>query len=152
MKIDINLIENLAENIDKYGLSEITMENEDTKITLKREKTIATTVTTKPVVMETTPILEEIVSEVVSEETVNEDENLEAIVSPMVGTFYASPSPDSNVFVKVGQDIEVGDTLCIVEAMKLMNEVKSTLKGKVAKILVKDGQNIKKGDKLFLVK
>ncbi|MGX6590668.1 acetyl-CoA carboxylase biotin carboxyl carrier protein [Cetobacterium ceti] len=152
MKIDINLIENLAENIDKYGLSEITMENEDTKITLKREKTIATTVTTKPVVMETTPILEEIVSEVVSEETVNEDENLEAIVSPMVGTFYASPSPDSDVFVKVGQDIEVGDTLCIVEAMKLMNEVKSTLKGKVAKILVKDGQNIKKGDKLFLVK
>lgn len=152
MKIDINLIENLAENIDKYGLSEITMENEDTKITLKREKTIATTVTTKPVVMEATPILEEIVSEVVSEETVNEDENLEAIVSPMVGTFYASPSPDSDVFVKVGQNIEVGDTLCIVEAMKLMNEVKSTLKGKVAKILVKDGQNIKKGDKLFLVK
>ncbi|SJZ35325.1 acetyl-CoA carboxylase biotin carboxyl carrier protein [Cetobacterium ceti] len=152
MKIDINLIENLAENIDKYGLSEITMENEDTKITLKREKTITTTVAAKSVVMETAPILEEIVSEVVSEETVNEDENLEAVVSPMVGTFYASPSPDSDAFVKVGQDIEVGDTLCIVEAMKLMNEVKSTVKGKVAKILVKDGQNIKKGDKLFLVK
>lgn len=152
MKIDINLIENLAENIDKYGLSEITMENEDTKITLKREKNITTAVSAKPVVMGTAPILEEIVSEVVSEETVSEDENLEAVVSPMVGTFYASPSPDSDVFVKVGQDIEVGDTLCIVEAMKLMNEVKSTLKGKVAKILVKDGQNIKKGDKLFLVK
>ena len=73
------------------------------------------------------------------------------IISPMVGTFYASPSPTADPFVKEGDSVAEGQTLCIVEAMKLMNEVKSSLSGKVKKILVKDGEAIKKGQVLVII-
>ena len=73
------------------------------------------------------------------------------ITSPMVGTFYASPSPTAGPFVKEGDSVTEGQTLCIVEAMKLMNEVKSTVSGKVKKILVKDKDGIKKGQTLMII-
>ncbi|MBC2856606.1 MAG: acetyl-CoA carboxylase biotin carboxyl carrier protein [Cetobacterium sp.] len=151
MKIDISVIENLAENIDKYGLSEITLESDETKIILKREKVVVSNIVQSKVVQTTTNLEEEIQEEILSN-NVNEDEDYEAIVSPMVGTFYKSPSPQSENFVEVGQNIEPGEVLCIIEAMKLMNEVKSSVKGTIVKILVEDGQAIKKGDKLFLIK
>lgn len=69
--------------------------------------------------------------------------------SPMVGTFYASPSPDSEAFVKVGQSINVGDTLCMVEAMKMFNQIESELKGKIKKILVENGQPVEFDEPLF---
>ena len=69
----------------------------------------------------------------------------------MVGTFYASPSPTASPFVKEGDSVTEGQTLCIVEAMKLMNEVKSTVAGKVKKILVKDKDSIKKGQTLMII-
>ena len=83
----------------------------------------------------------------VSVETVATPEEISGtkITSPMVGTFYASPSPTAGPFVKEGDSVTEGQTLCIVEAMKLMNEVKSTVSGKVKKILVKDKDGIKKG-------
>lgn len=153
MKIDINLIEKLAENISKYKLSEITVEGEEAKITLKKEEAVQTVtvaspalnVTSAPVAQENVEVQTAVIPEIIEEE-------YEVIASPMVGTYYGSPSPDSDAFVKEGDTIEIGDTLCIVEAMKLMNEVKSTVKGKIVKILVQDGQGIKKGDKLFLIK
>lgn len=73
------------------------------------------------------------------------------IESPMVGTFYASPSPDSAPFIKEGDVVTEGQTLCIVEAMKLMNEVKSTVAGKVVKIMAKNGEAIKKGQVLVVI-
>ena len=73
------------------------------------------------------------------------------ITSPMVGTFYASPSPTAGPFVKEGDSVTEGQTLCIVEAMKLMNEVKSTVSGKVKKILVNDKDSIKKGQTLMII-
>ena len=73
------------------------------------------------------------------------------IISPMVGTFYASPSPTADPFVKEGDSVAEGQTLCIVEAMKLMNEVKSTVSGKVKKILVNDKDSIKKGQTLMII-
>jgi len=69
--------------------------------------------------------------------------------SPMVGTFYASPSPDSEAFVKVGQSINVGDTLCMVEAMKMFNQIESELKGKIKRILVENGQPVEFDEPLF---
>ena len=69
----------------------------------------------------------------------------------MVGTFYTSPSPTAAPFVKEGDSVKEGQTLCIVEAMKLMNEVKSTVSGKVKKILVKDKDGIKKGQTLMII-
>lgn len=73
------------------------------------------------------------------------------ITSPMVGTFYGSPSPAAGPFVKEGDSVTEGQTLCIVEAMKLMNEVKSTVSGKVKKIFVKDNESIKKGQTLMII-
>ena len=89
----------------------------------------------------------------VSVETVATPEEISGtkITSPMVGTFYASPSPTAGPFVKEGDSVTEGQTLCIVEAMKLMNEVKSTVSGKVKKILVKDKDGIKKGQTLMII-
>ncbi|MFH1361856.1 MAG: acetyl-CoA carboxylase biotin carboxyl carrier protein [bacterium] len=81
-----------------------------------------------------------------------EEEGLVAITSPMVGTFYRSPSPESPAFVEVGADVEPGKVVCIIEAMKLFNEIESEVRGKVAKILVENGQPIEYGQKLILIK
>ena len=78
-------------------------------------------------------------------------ETLAAIVSPMVGTFYRAPAPDADPYVEVGDLVEVGQTVCIVEAMKLMNEIESEFRGRVVKILVENAQPVEFGQKLFLI-
>ncbi|MEJ2720723.1 MAG: acetyl-CoA carboxylase biotin carboxyl carrier protein [bacterium] len=77
--------------------------------------------------------------------------NLKEIVSPMVGTFYRAPAPDAAPFVDVGQDVEVGQTVCIVEAMKLMNEIGAEFRGIIRKVLVENGQPVEFGQPLFLL-
>ena len=74
-----------------------------------------------------------------------------AITSPMVGTFYRAPAPDADPYIEVGDTVTVGQTVCIVEAMKLMNEIESEVKGRVVKILVENAQPVEYGQKLFLV-
>ena len=74
-----------------------------------------------------------------------------AIPSPMVGTFYRAPAPDADPYVEVGDVVEVGQTVCIIEAMKLMNEIESEVRGRVVKILVDNAQPVEFGQKLFLV-
>lgn len=101
----------------------------------------------------------DIMQETVSENNVSAVQVSEAaeeingikIESPMVGTFYIAPSPTSAPFIKEGDNVSEGQTLCIVEAMKLMNEVKSSVSGKVRKIMVKDGEAIKKGQTLVII-
>ena len=74
------------------------------------------------------------------------------VKSPMVGTFYIKPSPTSEPFVEIGKSIKKGDTLCIIEAMKLMNEIESEFTGNLAEILVQDGQTVEYGTPLFIIK
>ena len=74
------------------------------------------------------------------------------VKSPMVGTFYIKPSPTSKPYVQVGNDVKKGDTLCIIEAMKLMNEIESEFTGKITEILVKDGDTVEYGTPLFIIK
>lgn len=88
---------------------------------------------------------------IISEENIQEEVTGTKIESPMVGTFYSSPGPDMPPFVKEGDSVTEGQTLCIVEAMKLMNEVKSTVSGIVKKINVKNGDSIKKGQVLIII-
>ena len=92
---------------------------------------------------------------------VAEDKALEApkkeeegniVISPMVGTFYLKPSPTSEPFVEIGKDVKKGDTLCIIEAMKLMNEIESEYAGKIDEILVEDGKPVEYGTPLFRIK
>jgi acetyl-CoA carboxylase biotin carboxyl carrier protein len=81
-----------------------------------------------------------------------EDSNCAKIVSPMVGTYYASPSPDKPAFVKVGDKVKKGQTICIIEAMKLMNEIECDHDGEIVKILAENEQMVEFGQPLFLVK
>jgi acetyl-CoA carboxylase biotin carboxyl carrier protein len=78
-------------------------------------------------------------------------EHLVAIVSPMVGTFYRAPAPDADPYVEMGDVVDVGQTVCIIEAMKLMNEIESEAKGRVVRILVENAQPVEYGQKLFLI-
>ena len=80
------------------------------------------------------------------------DSDSEYITSPMVGTFYSSPSPDSSPYVDINDNVSSGQTICIVEAMKIMNEIESDIKGKIISILVKDGDPVEYGQKLFQIK
>ena len=82
----------------------------------------------------------------------NEKKDGNVITSPMVGTVYLKPSPDSNPYVEVGQNLKKGDVVCIVEAMKLMNEIESEFDGEVVEILVADGETVEYGKPLFVVK
>lgn len=81
-----------------------------------------------------------------------EEENLHEVKSPIVGTFYESPSPGAPPFVKVGDTVEAGDTLCIVEAMKLMNEIESDVAGEIVKRIASSGQPVEYGQPLFLIR
>jgi acetyl-CoA carboxylase biotin carboxyl carrier protein len=88
----------------------------------------------------------------VEQATVNVDANLHKIVSPMVGTFYESPSPDQDAYVKAGSQVHNDSIVCIVEAMKLFNEIEAEVEGEIVEVLVKDGQLVEYGQPLFLVK
>jgi acetyl-CoA carboxylase biotin carboxyl carrier protein len=89
---------------------------------------------------------------VVASAPVQEEEKLHIIVSPIVGTFYRAPDPSSAPFVKIGDHVEAGQTLCIIEAMKLMNEIQSDASGKIAKVFVENGQPVEYGQQLFGLK
>jgi acetyl-CoA carboxylase biotin carboxyl carrier protein len=79
------------------------------------------------------------------------ESTLRELTSPMVGTFYRAPSPDAEVFVKTGDQVRAGDVLCIVEAMKVMNEIEAEFAGSIREILVEDGQPVEFGQALFLI-
>ena len=147
MKIDVKAIKELSENIEKYGLEEITLESEGTKISLKKEieKEVITQVAAKPRAIAATP------KKAVKAKTEVEMKNYDSIKSPMVGTYYGAPSPDADTFVKEGQIVEIGYTLCIVEAMKLMNEVKAEKRCRIVKLVLTDGAPVTKGADLFLI-
>ena len=83
--------------------------------------------------------------------TESEDASLHIVKSPIVGTFYESPSPGTAAFVKVGDQVEQGQVLCIIEAMKLMNEIESKAAGRIVKVLVENGQPVEYGQPLFLL-
>lgn len=154
MKLDLETIKKLGKSIEEHNLSEISLEIDGAKITMKKEEPkeqevtrVRETVVSQGHVNTTPEVLEE-----VKEVSSLSEENLQEVKSPMVGTFYSAASPESSDFVKEGDKIEVGDTLCIVEAMKMMNEVKSTVSGTIVSIKGVNGNVIKKGDVLFLVK
>ncbi|MGL5797956.1 MAG: acetyl-CoA carboxylase biotin carboxyl carrier protein [Cetobacterium sp.] len=151
MKLDLENIKKLAKSIDEHNLSEISVEINGTKLVMKKEEVKNTVVEQKIKYVEETEKNNSDSVEVSTENSLEDIEGVE-VLSPMVGTYYSAPSPDSDAFVKLGDKIEIGDTICIVEAMKMMNEVKSTVAGTVVSIKATDGKNVKKGEILFLVK
>ena len=140
MEFDIEYIQKLAKVLADNSLTEISLEDKDKAITLRKDA-----VGTLPV-----PAFSAAVQPVQSAayEPVKKGK---AVTSPMVGTFYMAPSPDAEPFVKVGQTIKEGDVVCIVEAMKLMNEIESEVSGKIIEICVSDGQPVEFGQVLMYV-
>lgn len=150
--------EKIKQLMDDMGNSKLTEINVDfpdgTKISMKKELKKETIVVnqadTKLVENNLNKIeeLKEIDSK--SEEVIVNKGNV--VKSPMVGTFYIKPSPTSEPYVEIGKDVKQSDTLCIIEAMKLMNEIESEFSGKVTDILVKDGDMVEYGTPLFRIK
>ena len=139
------LIEEMLQLMESRGLVELEMEHQGLRIRLKKA-------TTSP-----GPQLVEYVAGVAQAKTESAAAKLAAegrqivIKSPMVGTFYRAPAPDAPPFVEVGQDIEVGQVVCIIEAMKLMNEIKSEAAGRVAEVLAQNGDPVEFGQPLFSI-
>ena len=155
--MNIKDIQQLIKFVAKSGVSEVNIESKDLKIGIKTgnvEKSVvysdSPTVLTQPSNHISEPQMSspEIASE---QENDSEDTNLITIKSPIIGTFYRKPSPDKSNFVENGDLISEGDVLCVIEAMKLFNEIESEFSGKIVKILVDDASPVEFDQPLFLV-
>jgi acetyl-CoA carboxylase biotin carboxyl carrier protein len=157
--MDLKDIQNLIKFVAKSGASEVKLETEDVKITIKTggdSKTESTTyvqqipvnapMTQAPVAQPAQPS-----SETPAAIAADENSKYITIKSPIIGTLYRKPSPDKPVFVEVGQTINEGDVLCVIEAMKLFNEIESEVSGKIVKVLVDDASPVEFDQPLFLV-
>ena len=150
MNFEIEYIEKLANLIDEKSLSEIILEDGEQAITIKREINQTVVQSANPVaIMPQTPQVQSAKEETVQENTFSSKGT--PITSPMVGAFYAAPSPGAKPFVKVGDVVSAGQVVCIVEAMKLMNEIESEVSGKVTQICVEDGQSVEYGQVLMYI-
>ena len=156
--MDLEFLRNLIEIVEDSDLDTIELEHEGTKIKLAKAsgKEAGWSVNAPDLSMKDNP--SPLVDEVVSTETVStvEDEtgansNLIEVKSPMVGTLYAASSPDADNYVKVGSRVNAGDTLCILEAMKLMNELEAEVSGVIEEVCVQNGEPVQYGQVLFLL-
>jgi len=144
--VNVKELENLIALMNEHGLVELEIEREGMKVRLKKAGAGP-----EGVVVERAPVaLIPAGSGPVPVPEPPKPEGTE-IKSPMVGTFYRAPAPEAPPFVEVGQEISVGQVLCILEAMKLMNEIKSEAKGRIAKICVENAQPVEFGQVLFIV-
>jgi acetyl-CoA carboxylase biotin carboxyl carrier protein len=168
VKIDLQQIKELLGIVSSTDVTELTIEFGDQRITVKKEKPVPTAFEI-PVMRERVPVAHGMheahlpppppppappVKSEAKPDALPEDNgaaNTVAITSPMVGTFYGSPSPTAAPFVKVGDRVNVGQTVCIIEAMKLMNDLPSEVAGKVVKICVDNGTTVEYGQTLFLL-
>ncbi len=160
--MDLKDIQNLIKFVAKSGASEVKLETEDIKITIKtgseNERGETTYIQQIPTMGQPQMQMQPQASgnqqqTAPSTETAVEatDSKFITIKSPIIGTLYRKPSPDKPVFVEVGSNINVGDVLCVIEAMKLFNEIESEVSGKIVKVLVDDSSPVEFDQPLFLV-
>ncbi|RSD27393.1 acetyl-CoA carboxylase biotin carboxyl carrier protein [Mesobacillus subterraneus] len=165
--LKVQEIRELIKLVDHSSIDEFSYEYEGSKIKMKKHGAVKTVVEqTQPVTAapapQTVPVVQEApkpeprVEAAAVQETKQEEaqdtSNLHKIVSPMVGTFYQSSSPEADAYVKAGSKVSKDSIVCIVEAMKLFNEIEAEVNGEIVEILVKDGQLVEYGQPLFLVK
>lgn len=161
--MDLKDIRELVGMINSSDLAYFELKMDDNYIKMDKSLTRSTTDNTSiENIVSTTDINKNNVSsaivnkstslEVEEKISIKEEEDLLTINSPMVGTFYAAPSPDSNPFVTEGAKVSKGDVLCIVEAMKLMNEIECEYSGEIVKILIEEGQMVEYGQPMFKVR
>lgn len=160
--MNIKEIQDLIKFVAKAGVTEVEIEQKDFKITIK-----AAQETERQIVVQAAAPVQQMAApapvalpsaapvaqpdQVPAAPAATENSNLITVKSPMIGTFYRSPGPDKESFVSVGQNIGKGDTLCIIEAMKLFNEIEAEVSGKIVKVLVDDASPVEYDQPLFLV-
>lgn len=154
--MDLNLIKKLVKILETSEVTDIEIEENGTKIKVAKKVRIAPAMQTINAVPSQPASVsvqqqEELkpVEKKATEETA--ETNLHTVRSPIVGTFYRAPAPDADPYVQVGDVVSVGTVLCIVEAMKLMNEIESDVNGKIVKILVENGKPVEYNQPLFLI-
>jgi acetyl-CoA carboxylase biotin carboxyl carrier protein len=156
--VDLQEVERLLDFMEKHGLEEFEYERDGVRIRLRkpsahvqgRSRSVTTTEDTAygaPEPQHTSAPSSSSARETAAEKTAAD--NLHIVKSPIVGTFYASASPESDPFVTVGSRVESGQALCIIEAMKLMNEIEADVAGEITKIFVENGQPVEYGEPLF---
>ena len=157
--MELKDIQNLIKFVAKSGASEVKLEMEDIKITIKTgsddSKGETTYIQQIPAMQAQQqmqqPQMQQAAAPVAEAAQPEADSKLVTIKSPIIGTFYRKPSPDKPVFVEVGGTINVGDVLCVIEAMKLFNEIESEISGKIVKVLIDDSSPVEFDQPLFLV-
>lgn len=155
MSMDIKQIQDLIKFVSKSGVNEVSIEEKDFKITIKtnQEPTYVTAsipaAIPAPAPVQASPAAAAPATPAAA--PANDDSKFITVKSPMIGTFYRSPGPDKGAFVNVGDEISSGKVLCIIEAMKLFNEIESEVSGKIVKILVNDAEPVEYDQPLFLV-
>ena len=168
MALDIKEIQELIKFVAKSGVSEVDLEMGEMKISIKtppkkgkgqietvvQQIPVAAAPAIAPVTVQSSPVVAA-VPEVAVETPVassdTDDSKYVTIKSPMIGTFYRKPSPDKDPFINVGDEVNIGTVVCVVEAMKLFNEIESEISGKIIKVLVEDMSPIEYDQPLFLV-
>lgn len=151
--MDLRKIKKLIEMLQESDLNEIEVKEGEESVRINRKKeSVIHTSTPIPVGqnlnLSSAPLPQTDSSEIESEQAA---EDLNHITSPMVGTFYRKPAPDKEPFIEVGQTVKKGDTVCIIEAMKMMNQVKSEFDGKVIAINIEDGDPVEFGQELISI-
>jgi acetyl-CoA carboxylase biotin carboxyl carrier protein len=156
--MDIKQIQELVKLINKTSIGEITIEEDGTRITIKQKKDPSQKIYTQgapaayaapaPAPVAQVPVA---VAAATPAAAAPKTDNLITIKSPMIGTFYRSAGPDKPLFVNVGDEVTSGKVVCIIEAMKLFNEIESEIKGTIVKILVEDASPVEYDQPLFLV-
>ncbi|WP_298246948.1 acetyl-CoA carboxylase biotin carboxyl carrier protein [uncultured Christiangramia sp.] len=164
--MDLKEIQNLIKFVAKSGASEVKLETGDVKITIKtgsddKETTIVQQVPMGGQQLQQMPAQQQAPAQQTApqeaapaaeeKQAADDDSNYITIKSPIIGTFYRKPSPDKPTFVEVGDSVKEGDVLCIIEAMKLFNEIESEVSGKIVKVLVDDSSPVEFDQPLYLV-
>lgn len=156
--MDFKQIQELIKMVNKSNLSELTIEEKDFKVTIKqKEDIIQQTVISGPVqqapaVVAAAPAnTAPAAASPAASKPAEDNSKYVTIKSPMIGTFYRKPSPDKPLFIEVGDEVTPGKVVCIIEAMKLFNEIESEVKGKIVKVLVEDQSPVEYDQPLFLV-
>ncbi len=153
--MDIRKVKKLIELLEESGISEIEITEGEDAVRISRYPTAAT-----PPPMPGVPAAPQVTSVTAGLSTAQEDiqepappeiPDGQTVTAPMVGTFYASPAPGAKPFVQVGSEVQVGDTLCIIEAMKMMNQIESDTAGRVVSILAENGEPVEFGQPLFII-
>ena len=153
-------IQQLIKFVARTGVSEVNIENSNIKINIKgnnkvsdQPQVIQQPIIAQPQIPVQQPVVQPKPVQIETSDKVTESENSSIITvkSPIIGTFYRKPSPDKDNFVEVGDSVSVGQALCVIEAMKLFNEIESDISGKIVKILVEDASPVEFDQPLFLI-